>query len=199
MRGKRHETRAHPPDRGATRSLVMNVIAASAMSHLKLALHTTTTNEWSEAPDYAYLEISVPQARALVYLMSLTQQFRGQMDRSGLVDPCYDISLGLGQRLPNFRLIPIPFADEQEPQRDRPIVRLPEEFDPEQSAVGAEHRVECHRIEVGREQVRFSALLKRGDGRFITTSLGEALLQTIANDYPTDLPEAVLTASVGGE
>ena len=101
------------------------------MSHLKLALHTTTTNEWSEAPDYAYLEISVPQAQALVYLMSLTQQFRGQMDRSGLVDPCYDISLGLGKRLPNFRLISIPFADEQEPQRDRPIVRLPEGFDPE--------------------------------------------------------------------
>lgn len=177
----------------------MNVIAASAMSRLKLALHTTTTNEWSEALDYAYLEISVPQARAIVYLMSLTQQFRRQMARSGLVDPCYDISLGLGERLPIFRLIPIPFADGQEPQRDRPIMRLPDEFDPERMSAGAEHRVECHRIDVGREQVRFSALLKRGDGRFVTTGLGEALLQTIANDYPAGLPEAVLTASASGE
>ncbi|MDP3071118.1 MAG: hypothetical protein Q8N18_12580 [Opitutaceae bacterium] len=177
----------------------MNVIAASAQSSLKLAVHATTPNEFSEAPDYAYLEITHLQARALVYLMSLTQQFRGQMARSGLVDPCYDISLGLGERLPNFRLIQIPFGEDQEPQRDRPIVLLPEEFDPESVGENAEHRVECHRIEVGREQVRFSALLRRGDDRFVTTDLNEKLLQEIANQYPTDLPLAALAAPLAGE
>lgn len=169
------------------------------MSYLKLALHATTPNEWSEAPDYAYLEISVPQARALVYLMSLAQQFRGQMARSGLVDPCYDISLGLGERLPNFRLIRIPFAEGEEPDRDRPVVILPEEFAPESIGEEAEHRVECHRIEVGRETVRFSALRKQGDDRFLTTELRGQLLQWIANDYPTDLPVARLTTSLAGE
>ena len=177
----------------------MNVIAASAQSSLKLAVHATTPNEFCEAPDYAYLEISHLQARALVYLMSPTQQFRGQMARSGLVDPCDDMSLGLGERLPNFRLIRIPFGDEQGPQRDRPIVQLPEEFDPEIVGEGAEQRVECHRIELGREQVRFSALLRRGDDRFVTTDLTEKLLQSMANDYPTDLPIAGLAGPLTGE
>ncbi|MEY2879094.1 MAG: hypothetical protein RLZZ15_1474, partial [Verrucomicrobiota bacterium] len=96
----------------------MNTVTASAMSALKLALHTTTPNEWSEAPDYAYLEISVPQARDLVYLMSLVQQFRDETARFGLVDPGYDIGLGLGERLPSFRLIRIPFAEGEQPDRD---------------------------------------------------------------------------------
>ena len=65
--------------------------------------------------------------------------------------------------------------------------------------MGAEQRVECHRIELGREQVRFSALLRRGDDRFVTTDLTEKLLQSMANDYPTDLPKAVLAAPLTGE
>ena len=177
----------------------MNVITASAIPDIKLALHTTTPNEWSEAPDYAYLEISVPQARALVYLLSLTQQFRRETARIGLVDPGYDISLGLGERLPNFRLMRIPFAEGEEPDRDRQVMLLPEEFESESIGEEAEHRVECHRVEVGTETVRFSALLKKGDDRFLTTELGGKLLQLIANDYPTDLPVARLTTTLASE
>ncbi|MEO6244428.1 MAG: hypothetical protein ABIQ12_03250 [Opitutaceae bacterium] len=174
----------------------MKVITASALSALKLALHTTTPNEWSEAPDYAYLEISVRQAEALLQLMSATQEFRSNAERSRLIDPGYDISVGAGERLPDFRLIRIPFADGQEPDRDRPIVLLPEEFDPENVRDDAEHRVECHRVEVGRDRVRLTALRRHGDDRFVTTDLDGKLLQTMANDFPTDLPVAVL--AIGG-
>ncbi len=170
----------------------MNVLTASAPSHLKLALHTTKNNEFSEAPDYAYLEISALQAQAVIYLVSLTRQFGLGTAESGLVERCYDVSLGLGRRLPIFRLLHLPFAESGEPSSDQPTVALPDDFDPDALGEHAEHRVECHRIKVGPTSVRFSALSKHGDDRFVTTSLSEELLQMIANDYPTGLPAARL-------
>ena len=177
----------------------MTTAIASATFPLKLALHTTCDNEWAETPDYAYLEISPVQARAIIYLMSLTQQFCGRAAKTGLVDPFYAVSLGLGERLPNFRLVRIPFGPDQEPNRDRPVVTLPEEFTAESVSETNEHRLECHRIEIGRGEVRFTALLKRGSDRFITTGMEETLLQMIANEYPTGLPEAVLASSLDRE
>jgi hypothetical protein len=166
----------------------MKVLTASAPGHLKLALLTTNPNEFSEAPDCAYLEISAAEATALLDLIGVTQQFGRRTAASGLIERCYDISLGLGRRLPVFRVLHLPFADDEAPDHERPIVLLPEDFDPETLGEHAEHRVECHRIEVGENTVRFSALLRHGDDRFVTTSLDGELLGRIARDCPTALP-----------
>ena len=117
------------------------------------------------------------QAQAVIYLVSLTRQFGQRTAESGLVERCYDVSLGLGRRLPIFRLIHLPFAESGEPGGDQPIVALPDDFDPDALGEHAEHRVECHRIEVGHTSVRFSTLSKHGDDRFVTTSLSEDLLR----------------------
>jgi hypothetical protein len=168
----------------------MKVLTADAQPALKLALHTTTPNEWSEAPDYAYLEVTPAHARALLHVIWETRELRRRLSSSGHIEPGYGILLGLGERLPRFELISIPFDEAQEPDRDRPVVELPESYEPA-SAVD-EHRVECHRVEVGCDWVRFTALLRRGDDRFLTTDLSETLLQAIANEFPSGLPAANL-------
>jgi hypothetical protein len=170
----------------------MKVITATAPSHLKLALHTTNNNEFSDAPDCAYLEISAAEAAALLDLIGLTQHFGRKTAASGLIERCYDISLGLGRRLPVFRVLHLPFTEDEAPDTDRPLVLLPDDFDPETLGDHAEHRVECHRIEVGENTVRFSALLRHGDDRFVTTSLDGELLGLIARELPTTLPSARL-------
>ncbi len=171
----------------------MKVLAATAPSHVKLALHTTTNNEFSDAPDCAYVEISAAEAEALIDLIGVTQRFGRTTAASGLIERCYDVSLGLGRRLPTFRVLHLPFADDEAPEQERPVVLLPEDFDPEALGEHAEHRVECHRIEVGENTVRFSALSKHGDDRFLTTSLSRELLDLIAHDYPTKLPSVRLS------
>jgi len=164
-----------------------------SVSRLKLSLHTTVNNEWSDAPGYAYLEIGAEQAQAILDLIGLTKVFREQVGKSGLICPLYSICVGSGIKVPDFRLIEIPFVDTEEPDGSRPVVLLPAEFDADATARESEHRVECHRIEVDDEQVRFTALSRHGSDEFTTTDLGRALLQNIANGRQCGLPMATLT------
>ena len=70
---------------------------------------------------------------------------------------------------------------------------MPAEFDADATAPETEHRVECHRIEVDGEQVRFTAFSRHGSDEFTTTDLGSALLQAIAARRDCGLPLAALT------
>ena len=172
----------------------MNATSSSkSVSRLKLGLHTTVNNEWSDAPGYAYLEIGAEQAQAILDLIGLTQVFRTHAGDSGLICPHYAICFGSGSKVPDFRLIEIPFVDTEEPDSSRPIVLLPAVFDADATAPETEHRVECHRIEVDDEQVRFTALSRHGSDEFTTADLGSALLQAIAGRRDCGLPLATLT------
>jgi hypothetical protein len=56
-----------------------------------------------------------------------------------------------------------------------------------------EHRVECHRIEVNQDGVRFTAVLRHGSDRLTTVQLDLELIQTIAAGRSPRLPTAKLT------
>lgn len=169
----------------------MNTIDPQSTGCLKLGLHTTVNNEWSDAPGYAYLEIGAEEARAILDLTGLTGVFREQAHRAGLICPLYAVSFGVGDKIPRFCLIEIPFED-TEPDSDRPVVRLPADFNGE-TAAGREHRVECHRIHVDTERVWFTALLRKGSDEFTTADLSADLLRAIAEGRDCGLPLAALT------
>jgi hypothetical protein len=172
----------------------MNATSSSkSVSRLKLGLHTTVNNEWSDAPGYAYLEIGAEQAQAILDLIGLTKVFREQAGNSELICPHYAICFGSGIKVPDFRLIEIPFVEGEEPDSNRPVVLLPVKFDADATAPETEHRVECHRIEVDDEQVRFTALSRHGSDEFTTADIGSALLQAVADGRETGLPLAALT------
>ena len=171
----------------------MTTLTDSVPHSLKLALHTTTANEWSEAPDYAYLEISPVQARAMLDLLRVTNAFRTDAARAGLLNRFFAISVGTGEMIPNFQMIWIPLRDGQEPDGIRTAVELPEAFDPEYVGADNEHRVECHRIELGDERVRFTALLKHGSDQFTTANLDRATLEAIAEGRATEIPVGLMS------
>lgn len=170
----------------------MNTIAVPATSALKLALRTTANDEWSDAPDSAYLEIDADQARAIIDLLVMATEFRAAADRVGLLSPHYSVTAGTGERVPDFRLIRIPFAETTSFSGDQPVVRLPDNFSPDTLTGDDECRVECHRIEIGHSNVRFAALAKYGDHRFTTADLELSLLRAIAEHRDDGLPRAEL-------
>ena len=170
----------------------MNTITASAMFRLKLALYTTANNEWSDAPDCAYLEIDAEQARAIIDLLVMTTRFRDEADRAGLLSRHYSVTAGTGELIPDFRLVRIPFVDGDQLSGDRPVVRLPDDFSADCLPAEAECRVECHRIEIAHGQVRFTALAKHGDHRFTTADLELRLLQAIADERDDGVHRAEL-------
>lgn len=143
------------------------------------------------APETAYVAIDPNQAQAILDLLDLTAGFRGQAHAAGLLDPLFSISAGIGERIPDFRLVRIPFADD-EVSDERPGVLLPDEFSPDNVPEGDECRVECHRIELSPDRVRFTALAKRGSLRFTTADLDVKLLHAIALDREIPLPMARL-------
>lgn len=174
----------------------MNTICPSLPSGLQLALQVTSNHEWSDAPETAYLLIDARQAQAILDLMGLTKVFREQATRVGLVSRWFTVSVGSGEMLPDFRLLRIPFDEGEAPDSDRPVVRLPGEFDAASIPDGDEHRVECHRIEVDDSDVRFTALLRHGSNKFTTAELDRELIQTIADGrIPGAIPAAKLTAT----
>ena len=171
----------------------MTTLTAAVPHSLKLALHTATANEWYEAPDYAYLEISPVQARAMLDLLRATNNFCTQVARAGLLNRSLAISVGTGEMIPNFRMIWIPLQDGHEPDAARTAVELPEAFDPDCVGEANEHRVECHRIELGDERGRFTALLKHGSDEFTTADLDRATLEAIAQERATGIPLALMS------
>jgi hypothetical protein len=170
----------------------MNTITTAAMSPRKLALYTTANNEWSDAPESAYLEIDAEQARAMIDLLVMTTRFRDEADRAGLLSPFYSVTAGTGERIPNFRLLPIPFLDDAPLDAERPVVRLPNDFCADAVPPDHECRVECHRIEIAHGHVRFTALAKHGDHRFTTADLELRLLQAIADGRADELARPAL-------
>ncbi|MDQ5977169.1 MAG: hypothetical protein QG602_141, partial [Verrucomicrobiota bacterium] len=105
----------------------------------------------------------------------------------------HDISVGSGDLLPDFRLLHLPFDDDEAPDSDRPVVQLPVDFEVENVSAENEHRVECHRIEVSQDGVRFTALLRHGSDRLTTVQLDRELIQAIAAGRSPNLPTAKLT------
>jgi len=170
----------------------MKKVISISKGSVKLALYTTVCNDDSDAPGYAYLEISTEKAKAILTLIELTNVFREQAGQARLISPFFPVSFGSGEKLPTFRLIQIPFKDDQAPTYQREIVRLPANFDATGTEREPEYRVECHRIEIGEEQVWFTALLRHGSDEFTTVDLSIELLRAIAEGRDCGLPLAKL-------
>lgn len=159
----------------------------------KLSLYTSVKNSFEDAYDCAYLEISPRQAQALLDLIDHVVKFRKTLSGLWLTNVFFAVTVGLGEALPEFRMLQIPFADDSDRVGpDVTMVALPPGFDPESVSAEAELRVECHEVEVDQHGVRFTALSKYGDSEFTTEDLPVALLKTIADGNDLGLPVAKL-------
>lgn len=74
------------------------------------------------------------------------------------------------------------------------MVHLPDDFTAD-AVADDECRVECHRIEVGDCQVRFTALAKYSSHRFTTADLTVELLHALAEGCAISLPPVRLQSS----
>lgn len=142
---------------------------------MKLYLAVSSNEVESSAPDGAYLEVASEGAVALLKLMQLVDGFRMALAAEGLASQHFGISVGSGDRIPAFRLLDI-----GEEVSGDDVVVLDDEFDADSVDESAERRVECHRVEIGDGEVRFSALDKHGAARYTTADLSKVALDAIA-------------------
>jgi hypothetical protein len=149
---------------------------------MNLLLYVSCASEFDGAPSMGFIAISAAHAKAIVVLFDLVGPFVRDADKQGLVSRFFNASFGTGDKIPDFRLVELSERLGHDMTEEQVGV-LPDDFDSQSAVPVDEARIECHRIEIGQDDVRFTALAKHGSAEFSTADIPIAVFRAIADGH----------------
>ena len=153
---------------------------------MHLAFTVSCNNEHSIAPGRGCVSLSADAAKTILELHRAAMAFRKETSATGAVSEFYQVSVGLGDKLPCFKVVALA---EPEFVHEELVWMLPADFNLDALPDSAFHRVECHRISLDTDSVRFTALDKHSGDVFSAADIALSVVRAIAEGKEPSLLE----------
>ncbi len=154
---------------------------------MHLAFTVSCSNENSIAPGTGCLDLSEEGAKTISKLHDAAMRFREKMSSIGAASEFFRVSVGVGNKLPGFKVVALeverPSLEDQEG-----VGLLQADFNLDVLPDSAFCRVECHRVWLETDSVRFSASDKFSGDIFTTAEIPLSVVRAIATGKKPRLP-----------